>query len=80
MARARTTSRRCTTICRAAVAAGLLVVVVGSVGCRRVLFRDADERSPYARYDRVRAGTVPPYVDDDRGNSVPNLRGRLLPQ
>lgn len=56
------------------------MVVVGSVGCRRVLFRDADERSPYARYDRVRAGTVPPYVDDDRGNSVPNLRGRLLPQ
>lgn len=56
----------------------VLAGVLASIGCRRVLFRADDDRSPYARYDRVRADDPPPYLQDEFGRRIPNLRGRLL--
>ena len=46
-------------------------------GCNRTLFRESDERSPYARYDRVRAQDATPYRFNEFGRRVPNLRERL---
>ncbi|MEL6795376.1 MAG: hypothetical protein AAFO89_00985 [Planctomycetota bacterium] len=46
-------------------------------GCNRTLFRESDERSPFARYDRVRAQDATPYRFNEFGRRVPNLRARL---
>jgi hypothetical protein len=55
-----------------------LLVVGAGPGCRRVLFRADDERTPYARYDRVRQDAPPPTRVNEFGRTVPNLRARLL--
>ncbi|MEL6498932.1 MAG: hypothetical protein AAFQ31_10435 [Planctomycetota bacterium] len=52
-------------------------VVSCSVGCNRTLFRESDERSPFARYDRVRSQDATPYRFNEFGRRVPNLRERL---
>ncbi|HED52657.1 MAG TPA: hypothetical protein ENJ00_00445 [Phycisphaerales bacterium] len=55
-------------------------VMFGVMGCQKPLFRQDDERSPYARYDKVRGQDVPPYRFDEYGHRVPNLRARLKPK
>ena len=57
---------------------GVVIFTVG--GCRKPLFRDKDDRSPYARYDSVRGQDVPPYRYNEYGRRVPNLRARLAPK
>ncbi|MEO1585032.1 MAG: hypothetical protein AAFR96_10745 [Planctomycetota bacterium] len=56
----------------------ILAGVCVSIGCNRSLFRQNDERSPYARYDRLRSQEAAPYRFDEFGRRVPNLRARLL--
>lgn len=58
----------------------LLGVVITTGGCRKPLFRDRDDRSPYARYDDIRGQEVEPYRFNEYGRRVPNLRGRLAPR
>ena len=64
--------------------AGVGVVVLGSAllagGCRNPLFREGEDRSPYARYDSVRGQNVPEYRYNEYGRRVPNLRARLMPK
>lgn len=49
-------------------------------GCQKALFTDRDTRSQYDRYDRVRNQYEPPYLFDEFGAEVPNIRGRLTPK
>jgi hypothetical protein len=46
--------------------------------CQKPLLSPDDERSPYDRYDAIRAERAAPYVEDEFGRRKPNLRGRLL--
>ncbi|GMV26688.1 MAG: hypothetical protein AMXMBFR58_27190 [Phycisphaerae bacterium] len=61
-----------------AAAAGLLVLVLVSTGCQKALFSPDEERSPYDRYDAIRAQRPPATVEDEFGYKKPNVRGRLL--
>lgn len=47
-------------------------------GCSKTALRPDDVRSPYDRYERVRAERAEPYLEDEFGRRTPNLRGRLL--
>lgn len=61
---------------------GVLAAAAGAVacaGCRAPPISDADERSPYDRYDALRNQRAEPYVEDPFGKKVPNLRERLMP-
>lgn len=60
----------------AGVLACLGVLVAG--GCQKTALRPDDVRSPYDRYERVRAERAEPYLEDEFGRRTPNLRGRLL--
>lgn len=66
------------TACRALLTGLILLSVVSTLGCRRTLFRDRDDRTPYARYDRLRGEAIPVYRFDEFGRRVPNLRARLV--
>ena len=56
---------------------GGLLLVAGA-GCQKTALRPDDVRSPYDRYERVRAERADPYLEDEFGRRTPNLRGRLL--
>ncbi len=59
----------------------LCLASAGSLaGCRKALFTDRDTRSQYDRYDRVRNQYEPPFLFDEFGNEVPNIKGRLSPK
>lgn len=60
------------------VVAGLLVLVLMSTGCQKALFSPDEERSPYDRYDAIRAQRPPGTIEDEFGYKKPNVRGRLL--
>lgn len=62
----------------AAVLAAAGVVLVVQSGCTKTVLRPDDVRSPYDRYERVRAERADPYLEDEFGRRTPNLRGRLL--
>jgi hypothetical protein len=65
----------------AASAAVLALALVGLLiqsGCQKTVLRPDDVRSPYDRYERVRAERAEPYLEDEFGRRTPNLRGRLL--
>lgn len=47
-------------------------------GCQPPLFTSRDVRSPYDRYDIVRDRYPQPFLRDEFGRKLPNLRGRLL--
>jgi hypothetical protein len=47
-------------------------------GCTKTALRPDDVRSPYDRYERVRAERAEPFLEDEFGRRTPNLRGRLL--
>lgn len=63
---------------------GLMLVTVGALGClagsgcTKTALRPDDVRSPYDRYERVRAERAEPFLEDEFGRRTPNLRGRLL--
>jgi hypothetical protein len=49
-----------------------------AAGCSKTALRPDDVRSPYDRYERVRAERAEPYLEDEFGRRTPNLRGRLM--
>lgn len=62
------------------VAAALAVASAACLlpACQKTHLRPDDVRSPYDRYERVRAERAEPYLEDEFGRRTPNLRGRLL--
>ena len=49
-------------------------------GCSKPLLAPNEERSPFDRYDAVRAQYAPQYVENEYGAREANLRGRLSPK
>lgn len=49
-------------------------------GCSRPLLSPTEERTPFDRYDAMRAQHAPQYVENEYGRREPNLRGRLSPK
>ena len=60
----------------AGVAAGL-VLLAGMSGCTKPLLSPDEERTPFDRYDGIRAQYAPQYTTDEFGMRKPNLRSRL---
>lgn len=59
---------------------GLLVLLLGAVGCQEPLFPSNTPRTQYERYDQMRGHYVPSErVDDVTGVRRPALRERLSP-
>jgi hypothetical protein len=58
----------------------LVVTGVALCGCSKPLLSPTDERSPFDRYDALRAQHAPQYVEDEFGREQPNLRARLTPR
>ncbi|MDX2131926.1 MAG: hypothetical protein SFY69_07740 [Planctomycetota bacterium] len=58
------------------VGVGLLAASVG--GCGKPLLSENEPRSQYDRNDAARDRRAPTYVWDQKGNRLPNVRGRLL--
>lgn len=56
----------------------LCAVVAG--GCSKPLLSPEEPRSPFDRYDAVRAQHATQYVEDKFGRRQPNLRARLSPK
>lgn len=59
-------------------ALALVALTLLQTGCQKSVLRPDDVRSPYDRYERVRAERAEPYLEDEFGRRTPNLRGRLL--
>jgi len=59
------------------VAAGALLTVLALGGCAKPLLSPDEERSPFDRYDGIRAQYAPQYTTDEYGLRKPNLRNRL---
>ncbi len=55
--------------------AGLSLLALG--GCGKPLLSPDEERSPFDRYDGIRAQYAPQYTTDEYGLRKPNLRNRL---
>ena len=51
--------------------------IMSLAGCRKVALRDDDRRTQFDQYDSTRNEYVTPYVTDEFGRKIPNLRGRL---
>ncbi len=68
--------------CATALLAGVVAMVGGAGlgGCAKPLLSPAEERTPFDRYDAMRAQHAPQYVENEYGRRVPNLRGRLSPK
>lgn len=56
----------------------LALAALSMAACQKTHLRPDDVRSPYDRYERVRAERAEPYLEDEFGRRTPNLRGRLL--
>ncbi len=56
----------------------IVAALLASGGCSKTALRPDDVRSPYDRYERVRAERAEPYLEDEFGRRTPNLRGRLI--
>ncbi len=69
-------------VVRFTLAVGLLASVLAGAGggCARPLLSPEDERSPFDRFDALRAQYAPQYIEDEYGSQKPNLRGRLQPR
>jgi len=50
------------------------------VGCAKPLLSPAEERSPFDRYDALRAQYAQQIIEDEHGRQRPNLRARLSPR
>lgn len=57
-----------------------LAVLCTLPGCAKPLLSPDDERSPFDRFDALRAQYAPQYIEDEYGGQKPNLRGRLQPR
>jgi len=57
-----------------------LSLALSAAGCAKPLLSPEDERSPFDRFDALRAQYSPQYIEDEYGRQKPNLRGRLTPR
>lgn len=64
------------------MAAGLMagVGIAALGGCAKPLLSPTDERTPFDRFDALRAQSAPQYIEDEFGRQQPNLRERLTPR
>lgn len=62
-----------------APALGVIAAAAAS-GCRGSPIDRAGERSQYDRHEAIRGHRAEPYVEDEFGRMIVNLRGRLLPK
>lgn len=69
-----------TTLKVAGGAAGLLSLGLAMASCAKPLLSPTDERSPFDRFDALRAQAAPQYIEDEFGRQKPNLRDRLTPR
>jgi len=53
-------------------------VLLGLGGCQPPLLTADEPRSQFHQYDVVRDEQTQPFVRDEFGRQIPNLRGRLL--
>lgn len=67
-----------TTIRSAALTIALLASVLA--GCERPLLTPGEERSQFDRYDAIRNQYAAQHTENEFGERVPNLRGRLSPK
>lgn len=60
----------------------LLALLAGAAlaGCERPLLSPDEERSQFDRYDAVRNQHAAQHTEDEFGQRIPNLRGRLSPK
>ena len=47
-------------------------------GCRKPVFSSNEDRSQFDRFDTSRDEHSEPFLEDEYGRKVPNLRGRLI--
>lgn len=71
------TGSRCA---RLAPLALTLPVILTLPGCARPLLSPSEERSPFDRYDALRAQFAPQDIEDEFGRPQRNLRARLSPR
>lgn len=64
----------------AALTLAALTLALTAAGCAKPLLSPEDERSPFDRFDALRAQYSPQYIEDEYGRQKPNLRGRLTPR
>jgi hypothetical protein len=65
----------------AATPTGALLVaacVLALAGCRKPVFSTTEDRSQFERFDVSRDERAEPFIEDEYGRKVPNLRGRLV--
>lgn len=63
-----------------AISLAALALSLSAAGCAKPLLSPEDERSPFDRFDALRAQYSPQYIEDEYGRQKPNLRGRLTPR
>lgn len=56
----------------------LCALAAAATGCNRTPLRADGQRSQFDRYDQTRNDFAQPYLEDEFGRRMPNLRGRLL--
>lgn len=69
--------KRASSTCGALVAVGVVLGALSLGGCGKPLLSPEEERSPFDRYDGIRAKYAPQYTTDEYGLRKPNLRNRL---
>ena len=47
-------------------------------GCRKPVFSPTEDRSQFDRFDTSRDERAEPFLEDEYGRKIPNLRGRLV--
>lgn len=65
---------------RLAPAALGVIAAATAIGCRGSPIDRAGERSQYDRHEAIRGQRAEPYIEDEFGRMIVNLRGRLLPK
>ncbi len=58
--------------------ATLCALALLNTGCRKGVFTSTEDRSQFDRFDTSRDERAEPFLEDEYGRKVPNLRGRLI--
>ena len=56
----------------------LCLAAILLAGCRKGVFIPTEDRSQFDRFDTSRDERAEPFLEDEYGRKVPNLRGRLI--
>ncbi len=72
-----TTPPRSLAPARPAAALALAAAALLMPSCAKPLLSPTEERTPFDRFDALRANAAPQVIEDEYGRNQPNLRGRL---